>query len=324
MPQNPISHLNTPDQSNKSTDSNTSDYNLSCVILCAGSGTRLANSLTTQTPKQFLKVGGHPLFFYSLRTFLAIYDKWQQIHDHNNVSNPDQSIDQFNYFKSIKQINIYLVTQPCHQDILKTMVQASLKQNLPKYLHILPTGGDTRQESVLNTLNFLQNIDLGIQAMQNWIMIHDSARPYLHINDLEKIFMCFDQINSSNHNLVRAFQGAILAKKVYDTVKMLDFAENSLEADAGYNHLKTLNRDHLFFAQTPQLFNQMMLKNALTYAKQQQKNITDEAQAVEFYHQECLKKSHHIQIIESAYANDKITVIEDWQRFQSNLNQLIF
>ncbi|NOR18818.1 MAG: 2-C-methyl-D-erythritol 4-phosphate cytidylyltransferase [Xanthomonadales bacterium] len=120
-------------------------------------------------------------------------------------------------------------------------------------------GGDTRAQSVRNGLQHV--IDNHPDC--NWVLVHDAARPCLSQVSLERL-------------LVQGLQspdGAILAMPVGDTLKQ---AGDDKEITA------TVDRQGLWAAQTPQLFQTETLTNAIDAAFQHGRALTDEASAMEF------------------------------------------
>jgi 2-C-methyl-D-erythritol 4-phosphate cytidylyltransferase len=113
-------------------------------------------------------------------------------------------------------------------------------------------GGDRRSDTVLN----------GLLASElepdDWVLVHDAARPCLTQEQLARL------IAELRDDPV----GGILAVPVADTLKRAD--------DQG-RILHTESREHLWQAQTPQMFRAGLLAQAL----QQSGNFTDEASAVE-------------------------------------------
>lgn len=323
---------------------NSEGINLACILLCAGSGTRLIQSLNQNQnlnnnknnidnkninkAKQFLEINGHPLFFYALQNFLKLLETYQE--------NPKINI------------NIYLVTQNEYKTQLENQLQTQFqtisekifnnKNNLIKFfkektkIQILNTGGETRQQSVYQTLKFLSDLELKHQTTQTtqtnklnktWVLVHDSARPYLHMDDLQALLKTINLNNSNNPD----FKGAILGKKVFDTVKSIPNHKHNInnikttEPTNPANSLQTLARDALFFAQTPQLFALQDLTNALAFCEQQNLSASDEAQAIEHYFQN-LQQNYHIELVNAKHINDKITVQEDWHKLQNMLELL--
>lgn len=117
-------------------------------------------------------------------------------------------------------------------------------------------GGISRTESVFNALKWLKkkanNDDL--------IAIHDAARPCIRQSLLNKLFA------------KAQFDSIILAAPCVQTVKT---ANPTSDID------KTLNRDTIYFAQTPQVFRFSLIFDALEYVIEHRIDITDDAQALE-------------------------------------------
>lgn len=122
---------------------------------------------------------------------------------------------------------------------------------------VLRCGGESRAQTVLN----------GLQAMaaavteQDWVLVHDAARPCLSIALLDKL------INECADDPV----GGLLAVPVADTLK---------RAGPDGRVTNTEPRAELWRAQTPQMFRYHMLREALTASRDVAP--TDEAQAMEW------------------------------------------
>jgi 2-C-methyl-D-erythritol 4-phosphate cytidylyltransferase len=144
-------------------------------------------------------------------------------------------------------------------------------------LEPLYCGGATRRDSVHNGL--VASMD-EVEA-DDWILVHDAARPCLSRADLE--------------GLIRECEGdevgGILALPVADTVKR--GGEGRI--------LATEERSGLWLAQTPQMFRAGLLLQALRQARGA---VTDEASAVE---QLGLKP----KLVQGSRANLKVTWPED-------------
>ena len=118
-------------------------------------------------------------------------------------------------------------------------------------------GGSERFESVLSGLKTLSDIG----AMDDdWVMVHDVARPCIQHQDLQSLL---DQASE---------QGAILGSLVRDTMKRTN--------DKG-EIITTVERDNLWHALTPQLAPLGVLRHAIETCIQDGVNITDEASALE-------------------------------------------
>ena len=119
-------------------------------------------------------------------------------------------------------------------------------------LQPLYCGGATRAESVLSGLLAAE------LEPDDWVLVHDAARPCLTLDHLHKL------INELRDDAV----GGLLAVPVADTLK---------RADAAGRVLRTESREQLWQAQTPQMFRAGLLARAL----QQDKEVTDDASAIE-------------------------------------------
>ncbi len=120
------------------------------------------------------------------------------------------------------------------------------------------TGGATRADSVLAGLAALA----GHADPEDWVLVHDAARPCLRGDDLERLIAA-----GAGHP-----DGALLAIPVRDTVK---------RADPAGRVVATVERSGLWRAQTPQMFRLGALREALAAALAAGHTVTDEAQAME-------------------------------------------
>jgi 2-C-methyl-D-erythritol 4-phosphate cytidylyltransferase len=118
-------------------------------------------------------------------------------------------------------------------------------------------GGKERSDSVANGLNAL----IDIASEDDWVWIHDGARPCIGNNFLTAL-----SAELGDHAV-----GGIPAVAVTDTIKTV--ANNEI--------VKTEPRANLWRAQTPQVFRYQRLTNAMAVAIQSNSEITDESSAVE-------------------------------------------
>ena len=91
-------------------------------------------------------------------------------------------------------------------------------------------GGATRTQSVMNAMNLLQEC----AEKSDFVLVHDAARPCLTSADLHKLI----------DRCIEDSVGGILAAPVQDTIKKVE--ENGA--------VKTVSRDRLWRALTPQMF----------------------------------------------------------------------
>lgn len=143
---------------------------------------------------------------------------------------------------------------------------------------VLRCGGATRAETVLNGLNAMA----GLCAADDWVLVHDAARPCLPGEMLAKL------LDEAGSDAI----GGLLAMPVADTLKRAD-SETRVEA--------TVPRAGLWQAQTPQMFRHGMLSDALRAAGG---DITDEASAIE-------KLGVRPKLVECDSRNLKVTYPQD-------------
>jgi 2-C-methyl-D-erythritol 4-phosphate cytidylyltransferase / 2-C-methyl-D-erythritol 2,4-cyclodiphosphate synthase len=126
-------------------------------------------------------------------------------------------------------------------------------------------GGASRQESVMNGLKALE----GQAAAEDWILVHDAARPCLTSIDLAALI---DAVEAGDDgSIAGTVNGAVLASPIVDTVKR----------ERGGIAVDTVEREGLWRALTPQVFGFAQLKQALDEVVRLGIAVTDEAQAME-------------------------------------------
>ena len=131
--------------------------------------------------------------------------------------------------------SIWVGVSPAFIDhpILKSLTNRS------KPIQFLPSGGATRQETVRNTLAAM--LESGISGNE-WVLVHDAARPGITPDLIEKLIAA---VGVSS-------KGGLLAIPLADTLKQADF--DSVIAGNIPHSEKTIPRQHLWQAQTPQMF----------------------------------------------------------------------
>ncbi|TCB64301.1 2-C-methyl-D-erythritol 4-phosphate cytidylyltransferase [Acinetobacter terrestris] len=142
-------------------------------------------------------------------------------------------------------------------------------------------GGAERVHSVLNALTYLSQF----ASTDDLVFVHDAARPCVTQDCLNDLVNTAIQENCS----------AILAIPVRDTLKMVEH-ENNIE--------KTVSRDYLWQAQTPQISKLGILKHAIEKALQDGITITDEASALEYV-------GETVKVVQGRSDNIKITYSDD-------------
>jgi len=223
------------------------------LVPAAGVGARLG----ADCPKQYVPLAGKPMLLHALDTFAGA-----AVIDH-----------------------VYVVVSPEDGYVAQAMARAP---HLRGRVTVLPCGGATRRDSVLN----------GLQAIgdrvfdDDWVLVHDAARPGLTEALVARL------IASVADDPV----GGLLALPVVDTLKR---AGPDGRADA------TVSREGLWAAQTPQMFRRGLLVRALTSARE----ATDEAGAVEALG---LKPT----LVEGSHRNFKVTLPHDMALAELYLREL--
>ena len=156
----------------------------------------------------------------------------------------------------------------------------------PRLLRV--AGGARRCDSVLRGLEALASR----AAAEDWVLVHDAARPCLSAEDLEQLLTA-----GAGHAI-----GALLAIRVSDTVKQAGAAGPA--ATAAVHSERTVDRELLWQAQTPQMFRYAALCQALRSALEAGRSPTDEAQAFEWQGRPPL-------LVAARFSNLKITTAED-------------
>lgn len=237
---------------------NPSNKRCHALLPTAGTGSRLGGDL----PKQFRQLAGKPMVSYAIKAFM----------------------------ESSQIQSIWIGVSPGFIDnpILQTIAQSGAE------IHVVPTGGPTRQETVRNTLAAMMKS--GIPA-DDWILVHDAARPGITPALINKLI---DSIDGS-------ISGGILAIPLADTLKQADL--DSVVAGNIPHSERTIPREHLWQAQTPQMFGLKQLHDALENAIRLEADVTDEASAIELAGAKPL-------LIEGAARNFKVTHPADWDLMQ--------
>jgi 2-C-methyl-D-erythritol 4-phosphate cytidylyltransferase len=160
---------------------------------------------------------------------------------------------------------------------LELLKQSQVFTSLNKKNNIkLISGGKSRKDSVLNGLK-------AVKKANDIVSIHDAARPFIKSSYIK------DSIETCSE-----FDGAIIAIPSVDTVKK---AKNQIIK-------KTIDRDSLWMAQTPQTFKKKKLLHAIENFSHLK--ITDESMLME-------EANFKIKLIKGDYSNFKITNYIDWE-----------
>jgi 2-C-methyl-D-erythritol 4-phosphate cytidylyltransferase len=199
--------------------------------------------LGASVPKPLVKIGAKPVIVYSL-----------------SVLNKHPDIDQI----------VVVVSARNQRQIAQAIKNYSFKK-----INCFVLGGRRRQDSVYNGLK-------KISPGSDWVLIHDSARPFIDPQSISKVILAAKKTGA-----------AILAVKSKATIKF-SRRDNVVE--------ETLDRDKLWEVQTPQVFKKELILAA--YKKFSRINVTDDATLVE-------KLGKTVKLVSGSYKNIKITTAED-------------
>lgn len=133
-------------------------------------------------------------------------------------------------------------------------------------------GGPRRRDSVQRGLERVSD--------ESWVLVHDGARPFLDRRLVEQGLAA-----------ARDTGAAVAAVPVKDTIKQV----------RDRTVVRTLPRQELWVAQTPQVFATELLRSALASSEE---DVTDEATLVEAL-------GHEVRVYVGSYDNVKITTPED-------------
>ncbi|MSQ89277.1 MAG: 2-C-methyl-D-erythritol 4-phosphate cytidylyltransferase [Betaproteobacteria bacterium] len=184
--------------------------------------------------------------------------------------------------------NVFVVLAPDDQQFAQLDWSAFAGRLEPLYC-----GGAKRRDTVLNGMLAA----MAVVDTDDWLLVHDAARPCLPRQDLLKL------IRETGDDKV----GGILALRVTETVKRAvrdetrSGDETHSDEGAPWRISGSEDRNQLWLAQTPQMFRCGLLLEALQKAKT---TITDEAGALE-------QMGLHPRLVTGSRENIKVTFAED-------------
>jgi len=149
-------------------------------------------------------------------------------------------------------------------------------EGLTRKVALIP-GGERRQDSVFNGL---KNVDPDCRV----VIVHDGVRPFVQ---KKHITTCIDG--------ARQFGACIMGVPAYETLKQVDPSDQII---------RTLKRDGVWLAQTPQAFRHELIRKAHDRARAEGYCATDDASLVE-------RLGGTVKIVKGSRRNIKITVKED-------------
>ena len=206
------------------------------IILGAGNGTRM----NIDKSKLLLEINGKTVIERSVDAFLDIADVDEVI-----VTAREQDMDVFSQLITDERVSFVI-------------------------------GGDTRQQSVKNAVDTIDDAEL--------IMIHDGARPLVS-----------EEVISNTIRCAKENKAAATGVMVKDTIKVIDNDKNIVD---------TPERSTLVAIQTPQIFDFKLYKTALDKAQADGMDFTDDCRLVEYM-------GNTVKVVLGDYSNIKITTPDD-------------
>lgn len=206
------------------------------IILGAGAGTRMK----TDKSKLLLEINGKTVLERTVETFSKI----KEIHE------------------------IIVVCRESDLDSFESVLSA--------YNISYCFGGDTRQQSVMNAVETIDECD--------YLIIHDGARPLITEKEIK------DTLASAIQN-----GAAAVGVMVKDTIKVVD---------SNKQIVSTPDRSTLVSIRTPQIFEFKMYVDAVEKTKTDGKDFTDDCQLIEYF-------GKPVFTVIGDYGNIKITTPED-------------
>ncbi|WP_369987779.1 2-C-methyl-D-erythritol 4-phosphate cytidylyltransferase [Pseudomonas xanthosomatis] len=208
--------------------------------------------MAADRPKQYLMLGGQTILEHSLDCFLG--------------------------HPALKGVVVSIADEDPYWPGLRCARDARIQR---------AAGGRERADSVLNALLLLHAQGA---ADDDWVLVHDAARPNLARSDLDRLLA----------ELADDPVGGLLAVPARDTLK---------RAGADGRVSATIDRSTVWQAYTPQMFRLGMLHRALAECLVSDVAVTDESSAIEW-------AGHAPRLVEGRSDNIKVTRPEDleWLR----------
>jgi 2-C-methyl-D-erythritol 4-phosphate cytidylyltransferase len=226
---------------------------LFALVPAAGGGSRFNAGRESPAPKQYASINGVPMLRHAVEALLA-----------------ERRIE-----------TVFVVLAPDDTQFRTFDWAQHGSRVAPLYC-----GGPNRRDSVLNGLVAAAS-EL---EPDDWVLVHDAARPCLAREDLARLIDAAEQ-RARSRVPAEADAGAILAVRLADTLKRGDDTNTIVVTEP---------RDGLWQAQTPQMFRYGVLLRTLRNAP----HVTDEASAVE-------RAGLHPLLVEGSARNLKVTYASD-------------
>lgn len=209
-----------------------------------------------------------------VRSGIATPKQYLKFHNKELIAH---TLDVFQHNKLIDEIIIS--AEPSYFDLLKTLKTKFHFSKISK----VAEGGNTRQDSVYNALKSIETVSENVL-----VVVHDAVRPLLPQNVLTNAIETAKQKGN-----------ALVCIKAKDTlVKGNQVVETYLD------------RDEVYYVQTPQIFLYSVLMKAMENAYENNYIGTDESMLVR-------QIGEKVNIVEGSVYNFKVTTAEDVEMFEA-------
>lgn len=215
------------------------------VILAGGQGRRMGN---VEKPKQFMEIGGKPILLHTIEKF-AVYPEFEKV----LVLLPKQWV--------------------CHtKDLIEKYIPNKEKIQVVE-------GGDTRNETIMNAIGFIESHDsLDDETI---IVTHDAVRPFVTHRILEENIRYAREYGATD-TVIPATDTIVCSK---DKVSIEEIPRRSM----------------MYQGQTPQSFHAKMLREVYESLTEEEKQVLTDACKI------LVLKGQKVHLVEGEVFNIKIT-----------------
>lgn len=181
------------------------------------------------------------------------------------------------------------------------IIVAVSKDRVDSTLQLIKRFGCTKVRGIVvgsaNRMNTLRTVYAKMPEAASNIIVHEASRPFIS-----------EEVISEGVKAAKRYGCAIAAHRIRDAVKL---AAKGLKPD------KTLERNSVWIAQTPQIFRVEVFEKIINPKNKGIKLVDDES--------EWVKKPAEVHMVEAGYGNIKIRTVDDFSEvtalFSARLNR---
>jgi 2-C-methyl-D-erythritol 4-phosphate cytidylyltransferase len=178
-------------------------------------------------------------------------------------------------FVTTKEVDVIIISLPAAE---YEEMKLSLESSFPEANLLFAKGGEKRQNSVFNALQ-------KCPSNTDFVMIHDGVRPFV-----------------SREIIIDLLKAAQKHKAVIPVAKV----KNTIKQVKSGRVLRTIPRDNLMKALTPQVFDYQLIFNCTKTALENKVEFTDDSSIMEYY-------GYPVHVLEVGSENFKITDQFDYE-----------